>query len=671
MKIRDALLALNVQFQTQSIPSRSLFKTHGVGLDVAAYGSTIQHCTNHRLVRQGKQLHARLFPFSITPDNFLASKLITFYAKCNLTPEARNVFDKIPSKNTFSWNAMLIAYASNSLFNDAVNLFASFVSSTNSGVSPDNFTVTCILKALPSSSSSSSSHKSAEGIHGFVLCRGFDSDVFVLNALVTCYCRCGRTEMARKVFDEMTDRDIVTWNSMIGGYSQSGLYQECKRLYLEMLGVEGKGILPNAVTIGSVMQACGQSNDLSFGMKVHQNLKDNGIETDVLLHNAVVAMYAKCGCLDYARELFDEMSEKDEVSYGSIISGYMINGFVDKALDVLKGMENPGLSTWNAVVSGMVQNNQFEGALDLVREMQGFGLKLKPNAVTLASILPLFSCFSNLRGVKEVHGYAVRRSYDQSIYVATAIVDTYAKLGFIHVARRVFDQSRSRSLIIWTAIISAYAAHGDASLALGLFDQMLGRGIQPDPVTLTSVLTACAHSGLVQEAWNVFNDMPSRCGIQPVVEHYACMVGVLSRAGKLSEAAKFISEMSVEPTAKVWGALLHGASIYGDVEMGKFVCDHLFEIEPENTGNYIIMANLYSHAGRWGEAGKIREMMDKIGLQKIRGSSWIETNGRLLEFIAKDMSNEMSDEVYALLEGLLGLMREEGYNLQEELDYEM
>ncbi|KAL5067934.1 hypothetical protein RYX36_018821 [Vicia faba] len=670
MKIRNAL-PLNVLFQTQPIPHRNLFKTLGGGLDIAAYGSTIQHCTNHRLVRQGKQLHARLFSFSITPDNFLASKLITFYAKCNLTPQARNVFDTIPRRNTFSWNAMLIAYSSNSLFNDAVNLFASFVSSTvtSTGVSPDNFTVTCILKALPASSSSS--HKSVEGIHSFVLQRGFDSDVFVLNALITCYCRCGMTEMARKVFDEMTDRDIVTWNSMIGGYSQSGLYQECKRLYLEMLGEEGKGIVPNAVTIGSVMQACGQSKDLSFGMKVHRFVKDNGIETDVLLHNAVVAMYAKCGCLDYARELFDEMNEKDEVSYGSIISGYMINGFVDKALDVLKGMEHPGLSTWNAVISGMVQNNQFEGTLDLVREMQGFGLKLKPNAVTLASILPLFSYFSNLRGVKEVHGYAVRRSYDQSIYVATAIVDTYAKLGFIHVARQVFDQSRSRSLIIWTAIISAHAAHGDASLALGLFDQMLDRGIQPDPVTLTSVLTACAHSGLVHEAWNVFNAMPSRCGIQPVVEHYACMVGVLSRAGKLSEAAKFISEMPIEPTAKVWGALLHGASIYGDVEMGKFVCDHLLKIEPENTGNYIIMANLYSRAGRWGEASMIREMIDETGLQKVRGSSWIETSGRLLEFIAKDMSNEMSDEIYALLEGLLGLMREEGYILQEELDYEM
>ncbi|CAJ2646922.1 unnamed protein product [Trifolium pratense] len=646
-----------------------ILKTHGGSLDIAAYVSVIRHCTSHRLIRQGKQLHARIFLFSITPNNFLASKLIAFYAKSNLTRDARNVFDKIPHKNTFSWNAMLIAYSSKSLFNDTLNLFSLFVSSTDTGVSPDNFTVTCVLKAL--ASSSFSGYKLAKQIHCFILMREFDSDIFVLNALITCYCRCGNVENARKVFDGMTDRDIVTWNSMIGGYSQYGFYEESKRLYLAMLGEEGKGIVPDTVTIGSVMQTCGQSKDLSFGMEVHRFMKDNGIEADVLLRNAVIAMYAKCGSVDYARELFDEMSEKDEVSYGSIISGYMINGFVDKALDVLKQMKNPGLSAWNAVISGMVQNNQFEGVLDLVREMQGFGLNLKPNAVTLPSIFALFSYFSNVRGVKEVHGYAVRRSYNQNIYVATAIVDTYAKLGFIHLARHVFDQSQSKSLIIWTAIISAYAAHGDASLALGLYDQMLDNGIQPDPVTLISVLTACAHSGLVHKAWDVFNGMHSKYVIQPAVEHYACMVGVLSRAGKLSEAAKFISEMPIEPSAKVWGALLHGASIYGDVEMGKFACDHLFEIEPEQTGNYIIMANLYSRYGRWEEAGKVRERMEDIGLQKIRGSSWIETSGRLREFIAKDMSNEMSDEIYALLDGLLGLMREEGYILQEELDFEL
>lgn len=556
---------------------------------------------------------------------------------------------------------MIIGYSFNGLFHDALRLFSSLLICTSA--TPDKVTITCVLKAL---ATSSCSPNVAKQIHGYVLRRGLDSDVFVLNALVTYYSRCDKLEFARKVFDKMTSRDIVSWNSMIAGYSQSGFYEECKQLYLEMLG--SSGFIPNAVTAVSVLQACAQSKDLIFGMEVHSFVNENQVKVDTSLCNALIGMYAKCGSLDYAQELFEEMDEKDAVTYGSIISGYMFYGFVDKAMSLFREINNPGLSTWNAVISGLVQNNQHEQVLDLVQEMQGFGSK--PNTVTLSSILPTFSYFSNLKGGKEVHAYSIRRSYDKNIYVATAIIDTYAKLGFIHGAQRVFDQSEGKSLVIWTAIISAYATHGDASSALALYTQMLNNGVQPDPVTLTAVLTACAHCGLVDEAWEIFNTMSLKYGIQPLVEHYACLVGVLSRAGKLSEAADFISKMPMEPSARVWGALLHGASVYGDVEMGKFVCDHLFEIEPENTGNYVIMANLYSQAGRWREADKVRGKMKAIGLKKIRGSSWIETSEGLLSFIAKDVSSVRSEEIYALLEGLFGLMREEGYVIQEELDEE-
>ncbi|XP_027366207.1 pentatricopeptide repeat-containing protein At2g37310 [Abrus precatorius] len=665
MRIHNPV-ARSVQIQTQLAVNgnlrQKLLTTCG-GVDCAAFGAAIQHCTSHRLIRQAKQLHARLFLFSVTPHNFLASKLIICYARSNHAREARKVFDAIPHKNSFSWNAMLMGYSFNGMYRDALNLFSSFASSTNTNVSPDNYTATCVLKIL---ASSFWIPKLTKEVHCFVLRRGLDSDIFVLNALVTCYCRSDEIELARKVFDGMAERDIVTWNSMIAGYSQSGFYDKCKGLYLEMLNVAG--LVPNGVTIVSVMQACGQSKDLLFGMEVHRFVNENGVEVDVSLCNAVIAMYAKCGSLEYARELFEEMSEKDDVTYGSIISGYMVYGFVDEAMTIFHGMENPGLSTWNTVISGMVQNDRYKGVFDLVREMQSSGLKL--NAFSLASALPLFSHFSNLRGVKEVHAYAIRSGYDQNIIVETAIIDTYAKLGFIHGAQQVFDQSRNRSLIIWTAIISANAIHGDADLALGLYTQMLDNGIQPDPVTLTAVLTACAHSGLVDEAWDIWNAMPLKYSIQPLVEHYACMVAVLSRAGKLSEAAQFISDMPIEPSAKVWGALIHGASIYDDVEIGKLAYDHLIEIEPENTGNYMIMTNLYSQAGRWEEAEKVRIKLKEIGLQKIRGCSWIETSVGLLSFIAKDLSNGRSDEIYALLEGLLCVMREEGYILQEELDYE-
>ncbi|XP_028775966.1 pentatricopeptide repeat-containing protein At2g37310 [Neltuma alba] len=630
-------------------------------LDFRAFGCVIQHCTDHGLVRQAKQLHARLILFSVTPDNFLASKLITFYAKSNHISEARRVFDEIPHRNVFSWNAIIIGYSSNGLFHHALRLFSSL--SFSASAQPDGFSITSVLKVLASLSFSPTFGKQ---IHGYVLQRGLDSDVPVLNALVTYYSKCDQLGFARTIFDRMPRRDIVSWNAMIAGYSQNGFYEECKQPYLEMLG--STGFNPDALTVVSVLQACAQSNDLKFGMEVHRLINANQIKMDVSLCNALIGMYAKCGSLDYAQELFEEMGEKDAITYVSIISGYMFYGFVDKAMTLFRGMKHPGLSTWNAVISGLAQNNQHGRVLDLVQEMQASGSRL--NTITLSSILPTFSYFSNLRGGKEIHAYAIRRSFDQTTYVATAIIDTYAKLGFIHGAQRVFNQSECRGLIIWTAIISAYASHGDARSALILFGKMINSGVHPDPVTLTAVLAACAHSGQVDEAWEIFNTMSFRYGIQPLAEHYACMVGVLSRAGKLLEAADFISQMPFEPSARVWGALLHGASVYGDVEMGKFACDHLFKIEPENTGNYVMMANLFSQAGRWEEANAVRGEMEEIGLKKIRGSSWIETSGGLLSFIAKDVSNERSDEIYTLLEGLLGLMREEGYIVQEVLDDE-
>ncbi|XVE76279.1 hypothetical protein DITRI_Ditri12bG0159300 [Diplodiscus trichospermus] len=628
-------------------------------LNYGAFGHLIQHFTNHNLPRQAKQLHARIVLSSVIPDSFLASKLISFYSKINSIRQAHYLFDKIPRKSTFSLNALLIAYSQHEMFADTLRLFSSY----GNVIRPDNFTITSLLKALWNSVCEK---VLAKEVHCFVLRGGFNEDVFVSNGLITYYSKCEEFGLARKVFDKMFKRDIVSWNSMISGYSRGGFYEECKALYKEM--VNSLELRPNGVTVLSVLQACGQSSDLILGMEVHRFIVENGIEMDVLICNALIALYAKCGSLDYASELFEVMSDKDEVTYGSLIYGFMFHGFTEKAMEIFRKLEHPGLSTWNSVISGLFQDKQYDRILDLVSEMQACGFR--PNAVTLSSILPTFSYFSNLKGGKEIHAYAVRNNYDRNIYVATALIDTYAKLGFLRGAQEVFNQSQCMSLIIWTAIIAAYAAHGDVNAALSYFNKMLNNGIQPDPVTFTALLSACAHSGMVDEAQKILEAMLEEYGIPPSVEHYACMVGVLSRAGRLSEASEFISKMPVEPNARVWGALLHGASVCDDPELGKLICDHLFEIEPENTGNYVIMANLYSKAGRWKEADMTREKMRNVGLKKISGSSWIETSRGLQSFIAKDRSSERTEEVYVLLEGLLGLMKEEGYTLHDKFDEE-
>ncbi|CAE6034692.1 unnamed protein product [Arabidopsis arenosa] len=635
-------------------------------VDGGAYGHLIQHFTRHRLPLHALQLHARIVVFSTTPDNFLASKLISFYTRQNRFRQALHVFDEITVRNAFSYNALLIAYTSREMYFDAFSLFLSWIGSSchSSGTArPDSISISCVLKAL-SGCDGFWLGSLARQVHGFVIRGGFDFDVFVGNGLITYYTKCDNIESARKVFDEMSDRDVVSWNSMISGYSQSGSFEDCKKLYKAMLGCSD--FKPNEVTVISVLQACGQSSDLVFGMEVHKKMIENHIQMDLSLCNAVIGFYAKCGSLDYARALFDEMSEKDSVTYGAIISGYMAHGLVKEAMALFSEMESIGLSTWNAVISGLMQNNHHEEVINSFREMISCGSR--PNTVTLSSLLPSLTYSSNLKGGKEIHAFAIRNGSDNNIYVTTSIIDNYAKLGFLLGAQRVFDNCKDRSLIVWTAIITAHAVHGDSDSACSLFDQMQCLGTKPDNVTLTAVLSAFAHSGDSDKAQHIFDSMLTKYNIEPGVEHYACMVSVLSRAGKLSNAMEFISKMPIEPIAKVWGALLNGASVLGDVEIASFACDRLFEMEPENTGNYTIMANLYTQAGRWEEAEMVRDKMKRIGLKKIPGTSWIETNKGLRSFIAKDSSCERSKEMYDVIEGLVESMSDKEYIMKQELD---
>ncbi|KAI3447638.1 hypothetical protein Pfo_004303 [Paulownia fortunei] len=635
---------------TQPLPRQALQallqNTHpnGQPINYTLYGHLVQRCTDRRLSRQAKQLHARLILSSTAADNFLASKLIAFYSKTHQLSNARHVFDQIPYKNTFAYNALLIAYSVHNHHTETLKLFTTCLSRRDdccdlADVKPDSFTLSCVLKAM--SEVALDGPLSAGMIHCYVIKDGLDLDVFVNNGLVTYYSRCDDLVSARALFDEMRERDLVSWNSMISGYSQGGLYEECKNLYRTMLGL-GE-LRPDGVTAVSVLHACAQSTDLVFGMEVHQYVIDNGIEMDLSVCNSIIAVYAKCGSLDYARELFEEMSEKDEITYSTIISGYMVHGFVGEAMKMFREMRNPGLSTWNAVISGRVQNNQYDNVLDLVRQMQVFGFK--PNSVTLSSILPAIPYVSHLKGGKEIHAYAIKINSDRNIYVVTAMIDTYAKLGFLSGAQRVFNLTKDRSVIVWTAIISAYAAHGDANVALSLFDEMLNSRTKPDAVTFTAVLAACAHAGLVDKAWEIFDSVLPKYGIHPLVNHYACVAAGLSRAGKLSEAVEFVKKMPIEPTAQVWGALLSGASESGDVELAKFVCDHLFELEPENPSNYIVMANLYSKAGRWEEAETVREKLANTGFKKVAGSSRIETSGGLQSFISGGATNKRTNTI--------------------------
>jgi pentatricopeptide repeat protein len=582
--------------------------------DPRAYGHLIQLCVDTGHLAAGRQLHARLVASSVTPSNFLASKLISLYSRGAHLDDARRVFDAIPRPSVFAWNAILIALSLHSADpSDAARLFAA------SGISPDEITLSALLKSLADSGPRLSALVAE--VHAVAVQRGFGDDLFVSNGLITAYANAGDSRSARAVFDEMPRRDVVSWNSLISAYARAGWYRQCLELFQELASVHGAGgVRPNNVTVASVLHACAQLKAVDFGVRVHRLAAENGLDSDIAVWNSAVGFYAKCGRLKYARELFDGMAKKDAVSYSTMIAGYMNHGHVDMGLELFQRADVQGISIWNAVIAGLIQHGRQSDVLGLLNEMIGSGML--PNSATLSILIPSVHLFSTLLGVKQAHGYAIRNNYDQSIGVVTALIDAYSKAGFLDGSRRVFKLTDDRSEIVWTSIISAVAAHGEAAEALHLFNEMVNAGIRLDTIAFTAVLTACAHTGKVADARKIFNSMQAMFGINPVMEQYACMVSAFSRAGMLNDALELVNSMPFEPNAMVWGPLLNGAAEFCNVELGRFVFDQLFKIEPKNTGNYIVMANLYSNAGKWEEADIIRRRMWGVGLEKVPGCSW-------------------------------------------------
>uniref|UniRef100_A0ACD5XKB5 Uncharacterized protein n=1 Tax=Avena sativa TaxID=4498 RepID=A0ACD5XKB5_AVESA len=583
--------------------------------DPRVYGNLIQLCADSGHLAAGRQLHARLVTLSVIPSNFLASKLISLYSRTGRLHDARRVFDAIPQPSLFAWNAILIALSLHSPEPSAALRFFA-----GSGVSPDEVTVSALLKSLAASGPGLSPIIAGE-LHALAFLHGFGADQFVSNGLITAYANAGDIRAARGVFDEMPHKDVVSWNSLISAYSRLGWYRECLELFHKLVQARScAGVQPNSVTVTSALHACAQLKAFDFGVDVIQVAKVMGLDMDVAAWNSVVGFYAKCGRLQYARQLLERMPKKDAVSYSAMITGYMNSGHVDEGMDLFRQADAKSINTWNALISGLIQNGRQSDVLGLLHEMMG--ASILPNAATLSIIMPSVPLFSTLMGAKQAHGYAIRNDYDRSNNVVSALIDAYSKAGFPDIAREVFELNENRSTFVWTSIISAVAAHGDVTEALALFNQMVSASTRPDTVTFTVVLNACAHAGKVAEARENFHSMQDVFGISPVMEQYACMVSVLSRAGMLKDALELVNKMPFEPNAKVWGALFSGAAAAGDVELGRYVFDRLFIIEPKNTGNYIVMANLYSNAGKWEEAEIIRSMLWGVGLEKVPGCSW-------------------------------------------------
>jgi pentatricopeptide repeat protein len=662
--------------------------------DNFTFSVLLKACASLSAFQEGKGIHYRLIVIGLELDAFVGSALVDMYAKCGSIEDARQVFDKMSSRDTVSWNSMIAGYAHNGLLEEALGLCCQM---RLEGAEPDRVTVVSVLSVC----ANLRALDHGEEIHGYAIKSGLELHVSVGNVLIDMYAKCGSVAAACNVFDKIYERDEVSWNTMILGYVQKGHVNEGLKLFNQM---QFGNMKPNSVTMVSMLPAFADIGVLEQGKCIHSYIVKNGLEMDVSVGTALVDMYAKCGGIKIASLVFEKTTEKDVVSWNAMISGHILNGCADEALEIFHQMQmadvkpdsatlvsvlsacgrlralhqgkwihayiirsgleldvsignslvamyakcghvdiaqqlfdvlsQRDLVTWNAIIAGHVQNGHAKEALELFHQMQL--VDMKPNSVTMLSVLPACADLASLQQGNWIHNLIIRSGLEADVSVVTALVDMYAKCGNIDAAGQLFDRMTKQDVISWSTMIAGYGMHGLYKDALRLFGQMQQAGMKPDHITFIGVLSACTHAGLVDEGWRYFNCMSGDFSLTPRVEHYACMVDLLGRAGRLDEAENIIKHMPIEPDSEVWGTLLAACKAHCNVELAERVSKNLLELEPENAGIYVLLANIYAVAGRWENVRKVRAMLKDNRLKKNPGCSWIEIKNRVHAFIVRD-----------------------------------
>lgn len=581
-------------------------------------------------------------------------KFIKKYLNLGDLARARQLFDGISEPDVQSWTLLISAYTKNGRSRDAINLFTEV---KNSGkISPDKFVILAVAKAC----AVSGDLVKAKEIHFDALNYKINSDLLVGNALIDMYGKCKCFEGGERVFGDLRIKDVITWSSFCSCCVNCGLPRAALQALRDMVL---SGVRPNAITLSSVVPACSHLKCLNLGREIHGYALKNGMGENQFVNSALVDMYSSCSSIKHAEFVFTNMPQPDVVLWNVIVSAYFSNGESEKALNMFQHMRTQGVKldsvSWNSVVSGCADNGKAREALELLGEMQQLGCK--PNQITITSALTACTVLEAWRGGKEVHAFITRHCFMEDLATSTALLLIYAKGGDLETSNRLFSMMPSRDTVAWNTIIIANSMHGGGEKAISLFNEMVSSGVKPNSVTFTGVLSGCSHSKMIDEGLSIFHSMTKDHKVEPDTEHYSCMVDVLSRGGRLAEAHNFIHQMPVKPSAAAWGALLGACRIYKNVELGRIAALRLFEIEPDNPGNYVLLFNILVTAKQWGEASEVRKLMRDKRIRKVPGCSWIRVNNRVHTFVVGDKSNDQSRDIYKFLDEVRVKMKLAGF----------
>lgn len=517
-------------------------------------------------------------------DLFVGTALVVFHCKAGELVVAREVFDGMSKKDEVAWNAMISGYSQFGWLRNAVILFNNMrqvhgLSPTET--SPASLVSACAdLKIL----------RPGESLHGHMITTGFDSKLVISNSLIKLYSKLNLINSAHKVFDGMPNRDAISWSTIISGYVEQGFSDIAIKFFFDMVSMNNK-IVPTRPILLAILYACGDSGNWTLGRSIetkYLNLKNDPV-LETCLSAAVVYMHTKCGHAEFALKI------------------------LDKAHDVL---------VWNAAIRGCAELGQLNTSLLIILRMQIYGVN--PDSVTFLILIPLHSHQTG----RAIHGFVSKKGFASNRLIMNALIDMYSRSGDIKASCKVFDEIPIKDVISWSSLVKAYARNGEEDQALVLFNQMANESsMKPNHITLISILTACCHAGYVERGLEIYRSMEEKFGIKPSIEHLGCVIDLLCRSGRLSEATELLEsdgDKSIN-SAVLWGSLLNGCRKSGNQSVGELAARHLFDLEPRNASNYMILAGIYTGIGKIDDAKAVLKLLKSKSVKKIiSGHSWIE-----------------------------------------------
>lgn len=547
----------------------------GKNVEVLAY--MLKRCSS---ATQLKQLHAHIFRLNLHKSNSLATTLLSLYASFSLTSYAHFIFTSASHPNLFLFNHAIRALSKDPpLCFTSLRLYRQMICTQ---IRPDNFTYPFLLNSCASLPDLNHGTE----IHGRIVRTGFCSYLPVFNALIDMYGKCNELILSRKAFNEMGGRDIVSYNALLGAHARVGE---------DMLNAQ------------KVFDQMDYKSQISW--------------------NAMIVGYVNSGDLDSARALFDKMPDRNIVSWTTMLVGYTKKGLIDLASHLFEAIPERNLIIWTAMISGCAQHGRPREALEYFQRMEK--ARLRPDSFTMTAVISSLSQLGRADLANWIGTCVDKEGIERNERVLTAMVDMHAKCGNLEEACRLFEEIHRPDVYPYSALITGLASHGHGFKALELFKRMQAEKVNPDYITFMGVFTACTHTGLVEDGLRYWEIMVADYGIEPDASHYACIVDMLGRAGRLDEAYKWVRAMPMGPGPGALGALLAACKIHGNVEIAENVAEQLFEMEPKNTGNFVLLSSIYASNGQWDKAESVREGIKARRVTKLPGCSWVEVDRKL------------------------------------------